>query len=169
MRKSAPKFDHDSPIEGHEGSNRRGLLKGAALLGGAAAIPYWKTPIVRSVILPAHAQTSGFACNIEIDPQNASDSILVTVTPPPPYPPGGLIRTTLTLNTSNIGDPSDSVERPTDDNGQVSFSFDDFDLGDTSGAAVESVAIQSTCANPEECDASCELVLTEEDINPRPD
>ncbi len=41
--------------------DRRSALRKAVIVGGAAlALPHsWKTPVIRSVILPAHATTSG--------------------------------------------------------------------------------------------------------------
>ena len=39
-------------------SKRRALLRALSIAGGAAAVETWKKPVVGSVILPAHAQTS---------------------------------------------------------------------------------------------------------------
>ncbi|MDZ7842622.1 MAG: twin-arginine translocation signal domain-containing protein [Gammaproteobacteria bacterium] len=39
-------------------TTRRRVLKGVALGGGAVTVSHWSKPVVQSVILPAHAETS---------------------------------------------------------------------------------------------------------------
>ncbi len=41
-------------------NKRRNLLKGLSVIGTTGAVKYWETPVVKSVILPAHAQAT---CN----------------------------------------------------------------------------------------------------------
>lgn len=45
-------------------TKRRAILKGLTITGVAGAT--WKKPIIDSVILPSHAQTTGTSCNVNI-------------------------------------------------------------------------------------------------------
>jgi hypothetical protein len=39
---------------------RRDVIKGVSVAGGAVVVTKWAKPVVDSVILPAHAQATGF-------------------------------------------------------------------------------------------------------------
>jgi hypothetical protein len=67
------------PPESNDSEARRRVIE--KLIGGAGAIGtvYWTSPVVHSVVLPAHAQTS---------PAPPSPPSPPAPTPGPPAPPG---------------------------------------------------------------------------------
>ncbi len=54
---------HERPVAGDSArasdDKRRQLVKGAALGVGGITLTHWSRPVVESVVLPAHAQTTG--------------------------------------------------------------------------------------------------------------
>ena len=48
-----------SPVSGARDDKRRKLVKGAALGVGGITLTHWSRPVVESVVLPVHAQTTG--------------------------------------------------------------------------------------------------------------
>jgi hypothetical protein len=57
--KKAHLTDGDAHPGGETDSRRRGAIKAAGIAGGVAATGVWVKPVVESVVLPAHGQTTG--------------------------------------------------------------------------------------------------------------
>jgi len=145
-------------------TNRRNLLKGIAFTSGAAAVSRWKTPVVKQVVLPAHASATGYTCEIRLfSSEDISDSFaVVAVSPPPAYPPGALLLCELEIQT-NVTTRTSTAQGRTDANGELIVRETDFTPNPTppSGEVTESIILRKSCVNPEECDAECELDLTD--------
>lgn len=152
--------------QGSGKANRRSLLKGIAVTSGAVAVSRWKTPVVKQVILPAHAVATGYTCDIRLfTSEDISDSFAIAaVSPPPPYPPGALIRCELVFETDQDTRIA-TAEGRTDANGEIIVRETDFSPDPStlipSGVIVETVTLRKSCVNPEECDAECELDVTD--------
>lgn len=105
-------------------------VAGASLTGSLiiGSIDHWHSPVVKSVILPSHAQTSqiNISCTAATDNGPIADgdiasSVDLTVTTFPPEPNGLL--TIMGLCDGEV--VSTSTDNPLDNNGQITFSFDE--------------------------------------------
>ena len=142
-------------------NNRRKLVKGLVAGSAVTVVSEWHKPVIRTVLLPAHASTSlattSYQCTIEsLDP--SLNMILMKITPPPP------LGTAVGGNLLRVGDQGGVMSQPyvpsqtTSDGSAIfselasgggtdGFSSDEMDIG---------FQLEGFCLNPEECDASCE-------------
>ena len=149
-----------------QSESRRNVVKDALLLGGVGAVTEWRKPIVQAVIPPGHARTTArFYCDITNQLDTSGSGLLIaSLTPIPPV--GSLIRCTITATGTQGTIQTTESEQPTNSQGQAFFTESGFTfvsgfLSFPSGESLLTVIASKDCVNSEECDAECELDITE--------